>query len=280
MNSMLNQMERTIISPRPEVSGLQAIRRINRYELKYVVDRNQVSNFRQDLPSRLERDPYGIDGFYPVWSIYYDTPDLHFYWEKIDGERFRRKLRIRHYGTPDDLTPATPVWVEIKQRINRVTQKRRVRLPYAEALRLCAGKEPTGCATEDERVAEEILVLSNALRLVPVVAVGYVREAYLGTGQDSGLRLTIDSRVRGRDRDLGLDITTENRFIIEPHLSVVEVKVNDRVPYWMTEQIARHNLGLRRISKYCQGIQTFDVQPRSTVQQERFESLSDNPASV
>ena len=34
----------------------------------------------------------------------------------------------------------------------------------------------------------------------------------------------------------------EHRFIVRPDLSVVEVKVNERVPYWLTELIARHNL--------------------------------------
>jgi hypothetical protein len=118
---------------------------------------------------------------------------------------------------------------------------------------------------------EEILVLTNALQLRPIVNVGYVREAYLGREQDSGLRLTIDSRIRGRDRDLDLREVTENRFIVQPHLSVVEVKVNERVPYWMTEDIARHNLNLRRISKYCQGVLAFNVVPRSAFHDGRTE---------
>ena len=256
--------------PSPVVSGsdtggsLATLRAFNRFELKYVADRRLVERFRDDLPAQLDRDAHGVDGFYPVWSTYYDTRDLRFYWEKIDGERFRRKLRIRHYGRPDDLTDEIPVWVEIKQRVNRVTQKRRVRLPYAAALRLCAGHQPQALATEDERVAEEILVLVGALQLQPTTIVGYVRQAFLGRGADGGLRLTIDSRIRGRDRDLDLRAAeAANRFAVQPHLSIVEVKVNERVPYWLTEHIARHNLRLMRISKYCQSVEAFGRAPRS-----------------
>ncbi len=246
--------------------ALAAIRKFNRFELKYMVDRGQISSFRADLPDRLERDAHGVNGFYPVWSLYYDTRDLRFYWEKIDGERFRRKLRIRSYGPPDALTATSPVWVEIKQRVNRVTQKRRVRLTYAEARALCNGREPAAYPDADSSFVEEVLTLTGALQLRPVTIVGYVREAYIGLEEDSGLRLTIDTRVRGRDRDLEIGAPAENRFIIPPHLSIVEVKVNERLPYWLTELIARHNFSLMRVSKYCQSIEAFERAPRSMFQ--------------
>jgi hypothetical protein len=254
-----------LVTPERAESGaaLSAIRRFNRFELKYLADRSLIDGFRAELPAKLDRDPYGVDGFYPVWSTYYDTRGLRFYWEKIDGEKFRRKLRIRHYGMPDDMSDATPVWVEIKQRVNRVTQKRRTRLRYADALRLCAGHQPAIYDTGDEATIEEILVLTAQNHLVPTTAVGYVREAYLGRDEESGLRVTIDSRIRGRDRDLDLRLSAENRFIVPPHLSVVEVKVNERVPYWLTELIARHNVNLIRVSKYVQSVETFGRAPRS-----------------
>ena len=99
--------------------------------------------------------------------------------------------------------------------------------------------------------------------LRPIAVVGYVREAFFGQDEDSGLRVTIDSRIRGRDRDLDLRWQGENRYIIPPHLSVVEMKVNERVPYWLTELIARHNISLIRVSKYCQSIERFGLAPRS-----------------
>jgi hypothetical protein len=250
-------------APTPRAGGLAAIRAFNRFELKYVADRRLVENFRAQLAAKLDRDEHGVDGFYPIWSRYYDTRDLRFFWEKIDGERFRRKLRIRHYGTPDELTGDTLVWVEIKQRVNRVTQKRRVRLAYTDALRLCDGQEPHTWDAVDRPVIEEMLVLTGQLQLRPVTVIGYVREAYLGRDEEGGLRVTIDSRVRGRDRDLDLNMDGEHRFIVQPHLSVVEIKVNERVPYWLTELVARNNLSITRISKYCQSVQAFGLAPRS-----------------
>ena len=87
---------------------LAAIRTFNRYELKYLLDRSAVARVRPELSFRLDADPYGDAGSYLVWSRYYDTYDLRCYWEKIDGIKFRRKLRIRHYGAPHALHRRRP----------------------------------------------------------------------------------------------------------------------------------------------------------------------------
>ncbi len=110
----------------------------NRYEIKYLIDADQVESLRAEMERRLDRDRHCPDEGYQIWSVYYDTPRLRFYWEKIEGLKFRRKLRVRHYGDRLAATGDTPVCVEIKQRVNRVTQKRRVSLPTPT---------PSPCAT-------------------------------------------------------------------------------------------------------------------------------------
>ena len=244
-------------------TDLAAIRTFNRYELKYLVDQRVLAQVRPELSARLHHDAHGDLGSYPLWSRYYDTYDLRCYWEKIDGIRFRRKLRIRHYGPPHHLSAETLVWVEIKQRLNRVTQKRRLRLRYDRAVALCAGREIDGCEPGDEALVEEVQRLVGEFDLRPSTVIGYTRDALVGREEDAGLRVTFDSRVRARDRDLDLAVDAENRFIIHPDLRVLEVKVNERVPYWLTELIARNNLQLVRISKYCQSIDAFHRTPRS-----------------
>jgi hypothetical protein len=114
------------------------IREFNRFELKYVVPIRAAEEFRQALRAYLAPDDHGNSlGCYYVSSLYYDGPDFRFNWEKVGGFKFRRKLRIRHYASGEPLAADTPVFVEIKLRLNRITQKRRVLLPYHEAL-LCA----------------------------------------------------------------------------------------------------------------------------------------------
>jgi hypothetical protein len=220
----------------------------NRYEIKYLVDAADVDPLHAELAERLDRDRYCGGAGYGVWSLYYDTPALRFYWEKIEGLRFRRKLRVRHYGDRSGIAADTPVFVEIKQRVNRVTQKRRVRTPYAQARLLCDGRRMIAHAAGERPFLEEVLGLVSGLDLRPVAMTGYQRHAYLGRGAELGLRVTVDQRVRGRDRDLDLGADAENRYIIRPSLAVLEVKANDRVPYWLTDLTARRGLTVVRMS--------------------------------
>jgi SPX domain protein involved in polyphosphate accumulation len=114
------------------------IRRFNRFELKYLITLREAERFKTALRAYLIDDEHGSgNGSYALTSLYYDSPDFRCYWEKVDGIKFRRKLRIRRYETEAPLTADTPVFIEIKQRLDRVTQKRRVILPYRDALLLC-----------------------------------------------------------------------------------------------------------------------------------------------
>ncbi|MGW0592479.1 VTC domain-containing protein [Streptosporangium sp. NPDC002607] len=235
----------------------------NRYEIKYLVDTALVDELRGEMERRLDRDAHSGDEGYGIWSVYYDTRGLRFYWEKIEGLKFRRKLRIRHYGDRFKVTADTPVFVEIKQRVNRVTQKRRVCLPYADALRLCDGREPVEHTEAERPFVEEVLDLVCRLDLRATAMTGYQRHAYVGRDADVGLRVTFDQRVRGRDRDFHIGADAQNRFIVPPTKSIIEVKANERVPYWLTDLTAKRNLQVVRVSKYCQSVEAFGRTPRS-----------------
>ncbi|MFJ9598644.1 polyphosphate polymerase domain-containing protein [Streptomyces althioticus] len=236
----------------------------NRFELKYLVPVERAAEIRDELAERMDRDAHSPVGGYGVWSLYYDTPDLRFYWEKIEGLKFRRKLRIRHYGDLAGVTDDSPVCVEIKQRVNRVTQKRRITLPYGTARRLCDDRELIEHAPRESAFVQEVLELVVRLNLRPTAITGYQREALVGRDADTGLRVTFDRRIRGRDRDFHFGIPTpENRFTVPPHMAVMEIKVNERTPHWITDLAARRNLNLVRISKYVQSVEAFGLAPRS-----------------
>jgi hypothetical protein len=242
------------------------IRKFNRFELKYIVSIQAAERFKQDLANFLAPDEHGDSlGAYGISSLYYDGPDYRFFWEKIDGIKFRRKLRIRHYENSATLTEGTPVFVEIKQRLKRVTQKRRLQLPYGDALRLCSQRQaPEPDAFNHDPVAaaviEEVLAMSWQYDLRPASIVSYTRQALIGGHYDVGLRVTIDkdltylpagegpSTLQLNDESAGLPLFSAD-------IVIIEIKVNERIPYWLTELVAMHNLNLMRVSKYCRSIE-------------------------
>ncbi|MEU6077890.1 polyphosphate polymerase domain-containing protein [Micromonospora sp. NPDC047074] len=246
----------------------------NRYEIKYLVDSGTARTLRDEFARRMVLDSHGGVAGYGVWSVYYDTSQLRFYWEKIEGLRFRRKLRIRHYGDRSTITDDTTVYVEIKQRVNRVTQKRRIALPYRLARELCDRRVPVDHDESQRAFVEEVLELVSGLDLRPVAMTGYQREAFVGRDADAGLRVTIDHRVRGRDRDFHLGADAQNRLIVPARLSVVEIKANERVPYWLTDLAARSSMSVVRMSKYCQSVEAFGRAPRSV-----FHVVDGDPAA-
>ena len=235
--------------------GAPAIRSFNRFELKYLVTSGQAEALAADLADYLGPDPYGENGRYVLTSLYYDSLDLACYWAKLDGLKVRRKLRIRHYETAAELADTDPVFVEIKQRVNRVTQKRRVRLPYREAVALCEGEPVDGDDSAGIRVVAEAADMVNRFSLRPAAITSYERRAWVGGPFDPGVRVTFDHDLRYRLADLDLQSKMAGAHLLPPDRVVVEVKVNDRVPAWLTRLVSRHNLTLVRLSKYCAAIE-------------------------
>ena len=229
------------------------MKRFNRFELKYIVEAKKAEAVKGDLLDYMDPDHNGTaDGSYSISSIYYDTADLAFMRAKVEGIKYRRKLRVRRYG---DRTEA-PVFVEIKQRINRTTQKRRLILPLAEAYQLCAGEwERELDDPEDNAAAQEVMFLSRGLNLQPTSVVGYRRQAYVGSSYEPGLRVTFDHDIWGAVASQGL-VPDVSRHALTPQSTVImEVKANNAVPMWLANLLARHDCSLRRYSKYCAATQ-------------------------
>ena len=236
--------------------ALDALRTFNRFELKYVVTKRDIDRLRPEIARYMVRDPYADEnGSYMLSSLYYDSPRLDCYWAKLDGLKFRRKVRIRHYEQADPLTDDTLVFVEIKQRIDRVTQKRRAVLPYGDARELCDELLVPDHEPVDGPVVDEVYELLIRHRLRPTCITSYQREPWLGGDYDPGLRITFDFDLRYRVHDLELDSKHPGKFMFPPQFAVLEIKLNDRAPYWLTHLVARNNLQLTRMSKYCTSLE-------------------------
>jgi hypothetical protein len=85
--------------------------------------------------------------------------------------------------------------------------------------------------------------------------VQYKRQALIGTDYDIGLRVTFDTSLQYQTRNLLLHEEPSTLPMLPPDRVVMEIKVNERIPYWLTEMIAAHNLNMIRISKYCRSIE-------------------------
>jgi hypothetical protein len=237
------------------------IKQFSRYETKYILTRPQFETMLEVLPQYIAPDIRGdASGRYAITSLYYDTADYKAYWDKIEGHKFRRKVRIRVYGDTH-VTPDSMCFAEIKQRINKTLQKKRVYVSYASAEALCGHgdsiPEEADMDTIDLATTREIRYLHDTLQLRPACMVSYDRIAYNGSEYEDGLRITFDTNLKGRTHGLSLLDTgfSESLYFIPPDWCIMEIKVNYRVPYWLTEMIGKYRLTLRRVSKYCAALE-------------------------
>jgi hypothetical protein len=226
-------------------------RSFNRFELKYVVHWSVADALKASISTYVERDPHaGDEGLYHISSLYFDSPDLTCFWEKIEGLKYRRKLRLRTYGESGD----GYAFVEIKQRIDRTVQKRRIRCKLEPAVEAMHDPQLMLEQLPSDPVVAEALYLVETMRLEPKMVVSYQREAYLGTYED-GLRVTFDTSLRYSDRDLRLGSTHgEERYFLAPDWVIVEVKFNERVPLWLCSHLNKLSMVGQRVSKYCAAV--------------------------
>lgn len=233
----------------------QIARKFNRFELKYLISLQQAERVKSVLRAYMASDEHGSgSGRYALANLYYDSPDFRCYWEKMDGIRLRRKLRLRRYDNDQPLAAETPIFVEIKQRLDRVTQKRRVLLPYASALQLCDQREMPDHAPDEQAVMEEIYAFIWNYNLRPARLIRYERQALIGTQYDPGLRVTFDTNLIYQITPLALHEEPAGLPLIPADQVVMEIKVNERIPHWLTELVGAHHLKMVRFSKYCHSV--------------------------
>ena len=77
------------------------MKRRMRDEFKYIVSHDVRERILERWRRHLRRDPHtNEDAVTPILSQYYDSPQLLFYEEKMDGiGPLRSKVRLRTYGT-------------------------------------------------------------------------------------------------------------------------------------------------------------------------------------
>lgn len=229
-----------------------------RFELKYILEEEQALAVREFLLGHLELDENGVgrpEFSYPVHSLYLDSGHLDTFWSTINGDKNRYKLRLRFYN---DL-PDSPVFFEVKRRLNGCILKQRGGVLKAAVPSLLAGHvpAPNQLARSDAKslvAIQTFLRLAQSLQARPLAHVAYLREAYVEPVTDN-VRVTLDRAVRTEAR-LEPTFATEMTSPARPFGDrvILEVKFTDRFPDWCRHLVARFGLMQCGAAKYCEGL--------------------------
>lgn len=211
-----------------------------RYELKYLVSRQQRDALRELLASRMDKDAFGDHG---ILSLYYDTPDYRIIRRSIEKPVYKEKLRLRSYGVP---SADGKVYVEMKNKFNGVVYKRRITMALGEAYRFLAGKrEPEG------QIGREIACFAERYPGIrPAMLITCEREAYFGRGNESGVRVTFDADIRYRAQQLDPTLDAPGVPLIGRNEFLMEVKLPGVMPLWLAHGLDRLRIYPTSFSKY------------------------------
>ncbi len=217
-----------------------------RYEMKYLLTRQQKQTLLQAMAEHMVLDQYGRT---LIRSIYYDTGNYRLIRRSIDKPAYKEKLRVRSYGQP---SPDSPVFVELKKKYAGVVYKRRIRLPADDAMAwLEHRKSPV-----DTQIAREVdYFLDFYEALYPTVLLSYEREAYAAR-DGSDFRVTFDDNILCRREDLSLTSPVYGTPLLPPDQVLMEIKCHQGMPLWMVKVLSREGIYKTSFSKYGTAYQT------------------------
>ena len=213
---------------------------MKRYELKYILNHDQIEYLREALKGHMEVDAYGLTS---IASLYYDTPSYQLIRTSIEKPPFKEKIRLRSYGLAKD---DSPVFLELKRKFDGVVYKRRVQTTIDSVNRFLDG-EGEICA--DGQIAREITYFRDYYdSLVPSCLIIYDRVAYFEPNGD--LRLTIDYNPRYRVDNLNLTSSMDGISLLPEGSAILEVKVQETMPLWLTNILTKGHIYKNSFSKY------------------------------
>lgn len=218
-----------------------------RYELKYIVTRQQKERLLLAMAPHMALDRYGRT---TIRNLYFDTDNYRLIRHSIEKPTYKEKLRIRSYCKA---TCDTPVFVELKKKYKGIVYKRRISLPESEAVNwICKGNT---CHTKSQITEEIDYVLSYYQTLHPTVFLSYEREAYYAK-DGSDFRITFDEHILCRQEHLSLQAEADGTLLLDDELSLMEIKCSGGIPLWLTKTLTEERICKTSFSKYGTAYQT------------------------
>lgn len=211
-----------------------------RYEIKYLVTKEQKKIIMHEMEKYMYADKYGKS---TICNIYFDTPDFLLIRRSLERPVYKEKLRLRSYGTA---TPDSTAFIEIKKKYKGVVYKRRTEMTEKESMRyLCNGEH-----ISDSQILREVdYFLEYYKCIAPQVVISYNREAFYSK-DDYDFRVTFDDNILWRDYDLSLCKGVYGMSILKNDCSLMEIKTGTAVPLWMSNLLSENKIYKTSFSKY------------------------------
>lgn len=211
-----------------------------RYEKKYLLNEEQYRAILERLKGKAETDSYGLT---TICNIYYDTDDFYLIRKSLEKPNYKEKFRVRSYGVPEG---NDNIFLEIKKKYDGIVYKRRISLPYYEAMNYLEKGIPPD---NKSQIFKEIDWFLHFYKAKPKVYIAYDRIAMQGI-QDKELRITFDTNIRSRFEDLELTMGDSGRLLLPKGSYLMEIKAAGAMPLWLARTLSELMIMPVSFSKY------------------------------
>ena len=218
-----------------------------RYEIKYMLTRQQKARLLRAMAEHMALDEYGRT---TICNLYFDTPSYRLIRRSLEKPAYKEKLRVRSYGTAKE---DGPVFVELKKKFEDVVYKRRVSMPNREAAAWLRGEAQPKKTGQITREIDYVRGYYDELK--PVVFLSYEREAYYSR-DGSDFRVTLDENILCREDHLSLTAGAWGTPLLPEGMVLLELKTPGGLPLWMTQFLTREHIYKTSFSKYGTAYQT------------------------
>lgn len=212
-----------------------------RYELKYMLTLEQKQRLLNVLSPYMKLDKYGRT---TIRNLYYDTNDWLLIRRSIEKPSYKEKLRLRTYAKAESDAVA---FVELKKKYKKVVYKRRISLPYNEAVDWLSGEKHTENFGQISKEVDYFLEYYKTLH--PAMFISYEREAFYSK-DGSDFRVTFDDNILCRTEDLSLMSEPYGERILPQGKVLMEIKCSKGIPLWMTDFLSKEKIFRTSFSKY------------------------------
>lgn len=226
-----------------------------RIEMKFLLRRDEYEILRDTLRHWGQPDPYaGDNGVYPVFSQYYDSGELRFFYDKINGEWEHVKIRVRQYTNRFGL--AGLAFLEAKIKKNNWQKK--LRIPVDDVKLLSKAED---WSKIDHPDIDYFTAAAAILALAPVCNVYYEREAFLLYDGPVPVRVNFDTNIAflyASEKTMSADML-EDRRMLKEYGCVLEVKTeSERLPRFLQGELRQVDARMTTFSKYTTGVIRLD----------------------
>lgn len=231
-----------------------------RKELKYMLSDLQYRGLMARLGEHIVPDLFFTSN---ITNLYFDTKDYLLIRRSLEKPKYKEKLRLRCYGTPDEKSEA---FIEIKKKVNGVVYKRREGLPYKKAMQYLQGWG-TGGGSQIFQELDWFLNFYGDLK--PAMFISYDRLSYKGAC-DSSVRITFDKDILWRTDSLDLRSGIWGMPLLTEGYRLMEIKINGAMELWLSEALSDLKIYPCSVSKYGIAYQTWIAQGMNGKEEQEY----------